>query len=424
MKNYSDIPLLPEIQKALQRLGFESPTLIQEQAIPVAMENHDVIGCAQTGTGKTAAFCIPLMSKLLSDPKKNGLILVPTRELAFQVIDFWKDLAAQCPSLRAVLLIGGADMRRQIRSLQSNKPRVIVATPGRLMDHLQRKTVSLANTSMLVLDEADRMLDMGFMPQLNKIIDYLPATRQTMLFSATLPPNILKLASRYLKNPRQVMATPAFQPVEKIKHSVVACKISDKGSVLLDELNKREGSILIFTRTKDRTDKVAYMLMDHGYSVTLIHGDRSQGQRNNAIRGFREGKFKILVATDIAARGLDIPHIGHVINYDLPQAPEDYIHRIGRTARAGAEGEALCLLTAEDNSPWKRIAKMCKLETQMPRFDQQDLNAAKQKNKEMGMKRRNSQSRKKGFSNFRKPQKRGRFNPGGGTSRRSPQSPA
>jgi ATP-dependent RNA helicase DeaD len=233
-----------------------------------------------------------------------------------------------------------------------------VATPGRLVDHLQRRVLSLQNVGLLVLDEADRMLDMGFAPQLNEILRHLPANRQTLLFSATLPDNIMGLANRYLKNPVRVNAGSPETPVQKIHHSVVQTTPEAKNDVLLDELNAREGSVLIFTRTKHRTDRVAKFLSKFGYAVTRLHGDRTQSQRDAAIKGFRGGTYRILVATDIAARGLDIPHIAHVINYDLPQSPEDYVHRIGRTARAGAEGEAICLLVPEDQGQWRRIARL------------------------------------------------------------------
>jgi ATP-dependent RNA helicase DeaD len=346
-----------QLNRALETMGFVSPTPIQSQAIPVALAHHDLIGCAQTGTGKTGAFGVPLVVRLLQQPQEIALILAPTRELAVQIIEVLAKLTQYAPELTQVLLIGGTSMSAQTRALQ-RRPRILVATPGRLVDHLQRRAVSLQNTGVLVLDEADRMLDMGFAPQLNEILRHLPTTRQTLLFSATLPDNIMGLANRYLQNPVRVSAGQVEKPAQRIHHSVVQTTPEAKNDVLLDELNTREGSVLIFTRTKHRTDRVAKFLAKFGYAVARLHGDRTQSQRDAAIKGFRVGTFRILVATDIAARGLDIPHIAHVINYDLPQSPEDYVHRIGRTARAGAEGEAICLLVPEDIGQWRRIARL------------------------------------------------------------------
>ncbi|MBI2838343.1 MAG: DEAD/DEAH box helicase [Acidobacteria bacterium] len=357
MSEFKDMNLPAPIETALTAMRFSTPTPIQEQAIPVALSGRDLIGCAQTGTGKTAAFCIPLITRLLSVPQKTALILAPTRELAVQITDVIAQLTVAVPAIRSTLLIGGAAMEPQIRSL-ARKPRIVVATPGRLLDHLQRRTVSLAATEILVLDEADRMLDMGFAPQLDAIRRFLPHTRQTLLFSATIPDDILKLASRYLKDPVRVNVGAIAQPVQEVRQSVVQTTGAAKNDVLLDELKARRGSVLIFARTKRRTDRLAKRLAQGGHSVTHIHGDRSQSQRDRAIKGFRSGAYRILVATDIAARGLDVPHIAHVINYDMPQAPEDYVHRIGRTARAGALGESLCLVVPEDQSQWRRISHL------------------------------------------------------------------
>jgi superfamily II DNA/RNA helicase len=338
-------------------MGFEHPTPIQEQSIPVALEGHDLIGCAQTGTGKTAAFGIPIIERLTRIPAKSALILAPTRELATQIWGVLTKLTAHSPELKSALLIGGVAMQPQVRALQ-RKPRIIVATPGRLVDHLQQRTVSFSALEVLVLDEADRMLDMGFAPQLAQILKHLPKQRQTLLFSATLPPNILQLAQKFLKDPVRVTVGQVSQPAQKVSQSVIETTHAKKNEILLDVLNQREGSVLIFTRTKHRTDRLARHLESYGHPVSRIHGGRSQGQRNLALAGFRDGKFRILVATDIAARGIDISHIAHVINYDLPQVAEDYVHRIGRTARAGAQGEALSILTPEDRLQWKEISKL------------------------------------------------------------------
>lgn len=357
MQSFKDLTLPLPLERALAAMNYSQPTPIQSKAIPVALTGRDLIGCAQTGTGKTAAFCIPLITDLLKDQRRTALILVPTRELAIQIEEVLKNLLKFLPEIRGVMLIGGAAMNPQIKAL-ARKPRIVVATPGRLTDHLRRRTISLASAEILVLDEADRMLDMGFAPQLNEILRFVPKNRQTLMFSATLPPEIQKLAAKYLKNPERVTVGAVSQPVAKIVQSVIQTTHSAKNELLVDELNARKGSVLIFARTKRRTDKVARLLGDWGYKVSRIHGDRSQKQRVDAIDGFRSGKFRILVATDIAARGIDISHIAHVINYDLPSVPEDYIHRIGRTARAGADGNAVSFVTPEEKVQWRDISRL------------------------------------------------------------------
>jgi superfamily II DNA/RNA helicase len=357
MHHFNELQLPSLLQKALKEMNFEKPTPIQAKAIPIAFSERDLIGCAQTGTGKTAAFCIPVIAQLLKFPEKSALILVPTRELGTQIREVLRKLTVYLPEIKSVLLIGGISMESQVRAIQ-HKPRVIVATPGRLVDHLKRRTISLSTLGVLVLDEADRMLDMGFAPQLNEILNFLPKTRQTLFFSATLPVDIEKLSSRFLKDPVRVTIEVASQPAQKIQQSVVQTNAASKNDTLMGELNLRKGSVLVFARTKARTDRVARYLELSGHPVTRLHGGRTQGQRNSAVSGFRNGRFRILVATDIAARGMDIAHIAHVINYDLPQAPEDYIHRIGRTGRAGAEGQAVSFLTPEDQSQWQEISRL------------------------------------------------------------------
>lgn len=356
MLSFQELHLPQALEKALAKMNYTTPTPIQAQTIPLAMTGQDVIGCAQTGTGKTAAFCIPIITTLLQAPNKNALILVPTRELANQIADVLRNLNAYLPEMRLAQLIGGLAMGPQERALR-NRPRILVATPGRLLDHLRRKNISLQTAEILILDEADRMLDMGFAPQLNEILRYIPKQRQTMLFSATLPPDILKLAGKYLNNPKRVTIGAVSKPVQKIVQEMISTTAATKNGVLVDQLNARQGSVLIFARTKRRTDRVAGFLADAGYKTARIHGDRSQRQREDALEGFRKGRFRILVATDIAARGIDVAHIAHVINYDLPMVPEDYVHRIGRTARAGAEGMALTLVNPEDRSQWKDISR-------------------------------------------------------------------
>ncbi len=360
MNSFKEMNLPPKLQGALEVMAFHVPTPIQTKAIPEILAGKDLIGCAQTGTGKTAAFCVPLICHLLKNRGQSALILVPTGELAFQIIGVLKKMAEPFPELSAVLLIGGASMNVQIHAL-SRRPQLMVGTPGRVIDHLNRKTLSVNNTKFLVLDEADRMLDMGFAPQLREIFRYLPQSRQTLLFSATYPSDIENMTKKYLTNPVYVSVGVTSQPVEEVKQSAIQTTTRTKNESLLNALKDMSGSVLIFTRTKRRTDRLALFLREKRLPADRIHGGLSQAQRNNAIREFRSNKNRILVATDIAARGLDILHIEHVINYDLPLVPEDYVHRIGRTARAGAQGEALSLLVPEDYHVWKKISQLYKI---------------------------------------------------------------
>ncbi len=338
-------------------MNFDVPTPVQAQAIPPGLEGKDVIASAQTGTGKTAAFGIPLLTYLDKNKDKTALILTPTRELAVQVQEVLRKLSGTHHMGPSVLLIGGANMSTQFTQL-TRKPRLIIGTPGRVIDHLNRGSLNLGHTGFLVLDEADRMLDMGFAPQLDEIRKRLTGERQTLLFSATMPNNIQQMASKYLKNPVRITIGSATQPIQKIAQKILYTTEAKKPEELSAELKERQGSILIFTRTQHRVDRVMNRLKEEGLKVTRINGGRTQSQRRQAIVQFREGKVLVLVATDIAARGLDIHNIAHVINYDLPRNPEDYIHRVGRTARAGAEGEALCFLTPEDRELWGRILKL------------------------------------------------------------------
>ena len=349
-----------ELKAALSKLNFEKPTEIQNAVIPLALEGLDVMACAETGSGKTGAYAIPIVKKLIEDSKTNALVLAPTRELAQQIADVFRDLMMKCDRMSVATLVGGADMQKQIRALKI-RPRVVVATPGRLADHLRRNTFKLTFTDILVLDEGDRMLDMGFAPQLNEILEYLPRKRQTSLFSATIPENVRKLASKYLKNPRSVDVGRTSLPVEAIKQSVIQISSKKKTDRLVDELNARQGSVIVFARTKRRTDVLFDDLKSYGIKVGLIHGGRSQGQRNMAIQQFKAGKTRVLCATDVAARGIDIPAVAHVINFDLPMMKEDYVHRIGRTARNGAQGEAVSFVTPEDSRTWRELAKKYKI---------------------------------------------------------------
>lgn len=359
MTQFSDFQLPEAIAQALADLDFTIPTDIQKQAIPMVLKGRDLMACAQTGSGKTAAYCLPMLVRLIENPEANALILAPTRELARQIADVVGQLTAHTKNMPRTVLVGGAEIKRQCKSLQK-KPRIIIATPGRLRDHMKRKPGILAKTQFLVLDEGDRMLDMGFAPQLDAILKFLPKERQTLLFTATLPKKVRALAESYLSNPQQLTIGQDSQPVESIRQTAIEVKGS-KDDVLLDELNRRQGSVIVFTKTKAKTNQVAHYLHEYGFKVSKMHSDCSQGQRNIALKGFRDGKFRILVATDVAARGIDVPHIQHVINYDLPMFAEDYVHRIGRTARAGASGEAVSLLMPEDRYRWLKIAKRYKI---------------------------------------------------------------
>jgi superfamily II DNA/RNA helicase len=354
MSSFEQFRLPPSIQASLKAMNFQKPTPIQEKAIPVALTGSDLLGMAQTGTGKTAAFLIPVLTRLASLNGKTALILAPTRELALQIHVVLKQLVGKNQQMRSALLIGGLPLKAQVKELNSH-PRILVATPGRLVDHLNHMPRLLQPVAIMVVDEADRMLDMGFYPQLKMIRKFVPQKRQTMMFSATFPENIKKLAGEFLFKPEQVSVGETHRPVPKIEQAIIETTAKEKNDVLLDELNARQGSVLIFTRTKHRTHRLMRYLQDYGYKVTFLHGNRTQAQRKSAIEGFRRGDFRILVATDIASRGLDIDDIAHVINYDLPQQPEDYVHRIGRTARNGKSGRALCLLTPEDRGQWKQI---------------------------------------------------------------------
>jgi ATP-dependent RNA helicase DeaD len=357
LENFQSLSLPTPLLKALERLSFSTPTPIQVLAIPPALDGFDILGSAQTGTGKTGAFGIPLITHLMKNPESAALVMTPTRELAVQVIKFMESLLTRNDPIRPALLIGGESIFKQLQQLKM-RPRLIVGTPGRINDHLIRGSLRLGETDFLVLDETDRMLDMGFAPQIDRIVQHLPQQRQTLLFSATLPPNIVKMSERYLYEPVRVSAGSTVTPAANIKQEVVRLNEAEKYTALQDQLGSREGSVIIFVKTKWNADKMADKLNDQGHAAEAIHGDLRHSRRERVIRGFRNSEYRILVATDIAARGLDISHVRHVINYDLPQCPEDYIHRIGRTGRAGAEGEAVCFVAPSDRAKWNAIQKL------------------------------------------------------------------
>ncbi len=356
MTNFAEFGLPSAILAALERMQIVTPTPVQSKTIPIALEGSDILASAQTGTGKTIAYLIPLVAHLMKEPQRTALVLAPTRELATQVHEaLWQ--ITRGSSFKMALLIGGAPMLKQIMDLKK-KPQIIVGTPGRIMDHLDRKSLSLAGTKFLVIDEADRMLDMGFGVQLDKIAEYLPQERQTLMFSATFPPNIDRLAKKYLSNPQRVAIDTVLKAAPKIKQETMRIRTSEKQANLVQQLEQREGSIIIFVRTKRRAETLSDELQELGHKTTAMHGDLPQRRRDQVIRAFRTSKSRILVATDVAARGLDIPHVMHVINYDLPECPEDYVHRIGRTGRADAEGFALSFIAPEDNQKWRAISRL------------------------------------------------------------------
>ena len=357
METFDSFALPESLQNALKEMGISCPTPVQAATIALAVEGQDVMASAQTGTGKTLAYTLPLMIRLLASPNSNALVLAPTRELAAQVRDILRLLLGRRPAFNMALLIGGESMGKQFAQLKG-RPRIIVGTPGRICDHLSRGSLNLKHTGFLAIDEADRMLDMGFSIQLDRIAEYLPSQRQTLMFSATMPSNIIKLSQKYLTDPVRVSVDSPTKAAPKIKQEVIRTTPGDKFPNLLRELNERDGSVIIFVKTKRGADQLADKLRRQDLSADSIHGDLKQRQRDRAILQFRNSKTRIMVATDIAARGLDIPHIRHVINYDLPQCPEDYIHRIGRTARAGSEGNALCLICPDDNSKWNAINRL------------------------------------------------------------------
>lgn len=356
MQNFSELAIPQPLFHRLEQIGFSTPTEIQAQAIPHALKGHDILGSAQTGTGKTGAFGIPLITHLMSNDKGKALILLPTRELAAQVGKALKQFIGKS-KIGTALLIGGDDINKQFRQLKAS-PRIIIGTPGRINDHLSRKSLKLSDVDFLILDEVDRMLDMGFGVQLDEISKYLTGKRQTLMFSATMPRNIEMLSEKYLTDPIRISVGSTNKPAQNIKQEQIKLIDSEKYPRLVEEVSSREGSIIVFVKTKRSADNMANKLRKLNHKVDALHGDLRQNKRSKVIEGFRKENYRILVATDIAARGLDIPHIAHVINYDLPQSPEDYIHRIGRTARAGSDGTAVNFLSPTDGVKWNAIQRL------------------------------------------------------------------
>ncbi|XTP68418.1 Superfamily II DNA and RNA helicase [Parelusimicrobium proximum] len=351
------MPLNGEMQRALNGMHITIPTEVQARVIPVALEGRDILATSKTGTGKTLAFLIPLFTHLKENEKSTALILAPTRELSQQIAEVVKNMFGPKNPYKAALIIGGADIHRQFAALRE-KPRLIIGTSGRIMEHMQRKTIDLSHTDFIVLDETDRMLDMGFVQDINYILSAVPKKRRMLLFSATMPASIEKLSKIYLTKPFRVTVGETHTAHELITQNHKRVELRDKLGVLTEELDNRKGTVLIFTKTKRKADVLARQLRDKGYESKALHSDLSQNQRKNVLQAFRDGKINILVATDIASRGLDIDHITNVINYDVPYTPEEYIHRVGRTGRAGREGWALTLVTEEDSKKWKAVCNM------------------------------------------------------------------
>jgi superfamily II DNA/RNA helicase len=338
-------------------MKHHTPTEIQQKTIPFGLAGKDILGSSQTGSGKTVAFSVPLVAKLLENPNATALVLTPTRELATQVLTVIHNLLGKGNNINTALLIGGDSIAKQIEQL-NKKARIIVGTPGRVNDHLLRKTLKLKNTTFLVLDETDRMLDMGFGIQLDAIVKHLPTERQTLMFSATMPRDIEQLSAKYLRDPERVAIGSVVAIASNLVQEVRRITEANKYDELLKELGVREGSIIVFVKTKHSADNLANKLYRNEFQAKAIHGDLQQRKRERVIQDYRFKKFNILVATDVAARGLDIPHIEHVIIYDVPHSPEDYIHRLGRTARNGMSGSAITFLSPEDGKKWRAISRM------------------------------------------------------------------
>jgi ATP-dependent RNA helicase RhlE len=361
MTTFSELPLSAALQQKLAAAQFTTLTPIQERAIPPALEGKDVIGTAQTGTGKTLAFLLPLIEMLRRGRLRHAgaLVLLPTRELAMQVHEQYEQLRGK-GTPKAALVIGGVSEGAQIQNLREGCG-LIIATPGRLQDFLNRRLADLSQIKMLVLDEADRMLDMGFLPAIRRIVDGLPRQRQTLCFSATMEQSVASLVHDYTRDPVRVALGSVLKPAESVQLTAYEVRPMEKMNTLRQLLYGQTGQTLVFARTKRGAERIAKALAREGFSAAMIHGDRSQSQRNSALSGFQEGRFQVLVATDIASRGLHMDDVAHVINYDLPKMAEDFIHRVGRTGRAGAQGHASTLVTGAEVMELRHIERTLKL---------------------------------------------------------------
>lgn len=359
MKDFSQLNLVSALQSNLKRHGFVTPTPVQAQSIPPALEGRDVVATAQTGTGKTLAFALPIVqalgAKAARDRTVKAVILSPTRELAIQISEVLNKLSAGM-GLETAVVVGGIDEGRQLKALRRGA-QIVVATPGRICDFIERRLINLSTVEAVVLDEADRMLDMGFLPALKSILNELPARRQTLLFSATIEKSVAHLVESYVKNPARVSIGSSTKPAELVDLHVYEVEQDHKLALLAHLLKEEAGAFLVFARTKHGTDRLAKNLARAGIDAARIHGDRTQGQRNQALKGFKDGTHRVLVATDVAARGIHVDDIAHVVNFDLPQVPEDFIHRVGRTGRAGARGKASTFSTRGERNEIRRIER-------------------------------------------------------------------
>jgi len=355
---FSALDLHPTLLRGVEALGFTHPTPIQSQAIPVALRGRDLLACAVTGSGKTAAFLLPILHQLVERPRgtTRALVLAPTRELALQILDDLNGLA-RYTGVKGAAVHGGVGMGPQVAAFRKGVD-VIIATPGRLLDHFQYDYATLSGVEYLVLDEADRMLDMGFFPDIKRVLRHIPEPKQTFFFSATMPAPIEALTREILRTPTRISLQRRAAPAEGVTHAVYPVPAALKGELLVELLRRGHmDDALVFTRTKHRADRVAKLLNRNGISAERIHGNRSQAQRTRALAGFKAGEFRVLVATDIAARGIDVEALGHVVNFDVPTVPDDYIHRVGRTARAEATGDAFTLVAPEDDVDLSRIER-------------------------------------------------------------------
>ncbi len=354
LTGFRGLTIAPQLLEVLDRAKYTEPTPIQEKAIPPAIEGTDVMGIAQTGTGKTLAFAIPMIQRIAQGIGK-GLVIVPTRELALQVESVFVKMGGPL-GLRTAVFIGGASMERQLQMIRKN-PHVIIATPGRLIDHMEQKTVSLDAVRILVLDEADRMLDMGFAPQLKRILEKVPTERQTMVFSATMPDDIVSMVTKHMKLPVRVEIARAGTAADRVVQELFFVARHEKNRLLDKVISECKGSVLVFSRTKFGAKRICTAVRAMGYTTIEIHSNRSLAQRQEAMQGFRSGKYRVMVATDVASRGIDVTGIELVVNYDLPDNPHDYVHRIGRTGRAGKEGRAISFATPDQRTEVRDIER-------------------------------------------------------------------